>query len=275
MQGMGRARTDSLPSTVGEAIKGFKLGQKQALMYQSMSAYTCTSEASFELVLRQGVQQRSEDGDAATSHPQRCNRGSENEDSRDDDHYALHSVGHRMGHCVELAECQEGDLVVEIVEETSHHHLRKELVASSSKSSLEALEHRCGPFNGKGDGDQQERRHDGDNRIHVCVIHVLPDVSLHNLLAVNSPRSRANVGAHGSTKAEPVERELGSAREADAANDRQQGRVDLPRAHFTQERKVQDGGHHRLRGLDNVAEGYSSCSEGDHGPHMSRQVGQG
>mmetsp|Transcript_45657 Transcript_45657/g.136463 ORF Transcript_45657/g.136463 Transcript_45657/m.136463 type:complete len:282 (+) Transcript_45657:53-898(+) len=229
-----------------------------------------------ELVLGKGVEESAQNGDGAARDAEGGHRGPKHDNGGDDDHHALHGVGDRVRHGVELAQRQKGDLVVHVVEEPAVDHVEEELGATCSIRNLETLHHASGSLNCEADRDEHESRHDGEDSVNVRRVHVLANVaSAHDLLAVDSACGGAEVRSHRGPEAEPVERQLGGARKADAPDDRQQGGVDLPRHHLTHEEEVQEGGHHGLRGLDDVAEGHGTREEGNDRSDVGGQVAEG
>mmetsp|Transcript_55419 Transcript_55419/g.121263 ORF Transcript_55419/g.121263 Transcript_55419/m.121263 type:complete len:334 (+) Transcript_55419:84-1085(+) len=226
------------------------------------------------LVLRQGVNQCACNGNGAAKDSKWSDWVAEHKDGRNDDHDPLHGVAHCMRHWVQLAQRKEGNLVVHVVVESAEDHLPHEVHAARRKGHLEALDHGCGSLDGEADGDQHESGHDGQNRESVAGVHVLTDVSFHHLFAVHGSGCRAQVGAHSSSKAQPVKRELRCACQTNTANDGQERCIDLPWHHLTQEGEIQEGGHHRLRGFHNMSERHCASKEGDHSTNVSGQVAQ-
>merc|ERR1719213_961739 len=70
-----------------------------------------------ELVLRQGVHEGPTHGDRGAQRAERGERVAEDDHGGEDDDHALDGVAHRVRHGRNLGECEEGHLVVEVVEE--------------------------------------------------------------------------------------------------------------------------------------------------------------
>mmetsp|Transcript_18173 Transcript_18173/g.38513 ORF Transcript_18173/g.38513 Transcript_18173/m.38513 type:complete len:386 (+) Transcript_18173:329-1486(+) len=230
-----------------------------------------------ELGLGKRVEQGAENGNGRANNAQGGDRRLEGDHRGDDDDDALDRVADGVGHRVDAAEREEGDLVVEVVEGAREERLLPEVPEGEAlvEGGGDGGHDGGGRLEHERDGHHRNEREDGQHAVEVGLAHVLTDaVAAHRLLREDASEGGGEVGAHRRDESEPGEGELLERCERDAADDGQQREVGDGRVEGAEEQRREGGGDDRLRRLDDVREGDGACAEGDDGANVRAQVAE-
>lgn len=232
-----------------------------------------------EVILGNGVEKNAEESDGRADSVVRRNGVLEDEDRGDDDDDALNSVGHSMCDGVNTVEGLEGDLLVEVEEESGNEDVGDEFGGSDNGccaggGGLPRLDQFPGVVDDEGYGCEDDGAHDGEDAKQVCDAHVLALRLVHAELGEDVASGEGKVTAHRGEEAEPGEGDLGDRGHDDAADDREERRVDGE----GEDRVEEDGRGHdvdkRLERLDDVGEADGDGAEGDDGGDVAGDVGE-
>mmetsp|Transcript_44744 Transcript_44744/g.117343 ORF Transcript_44744/g.117343 Transcript_44744/m.117343 type:complete len:204 (+) Transcript_44744:242-853(+) len=181
------------------------------------------------LVLREGIEKRSEHSNARADRPERRDRRLEHEDGREDDDHTLDGVRDGVGDGGDLRESEEGDLVINVVQKARAAKQLDELCVGvplgqrGRPRSCRCLGRLEDERNGR-DGDEAE---DGEDGEHIGWCKVLTEgLAVEHFLRENRLGRRGHGAARARNEGHPREGQLLQAREGDAADDRDEGEVD-------------------------------------------------
>ena len=172
----------------------------------------------------------------------------------------------------------EGDLVVGVVGGTTEGEEGGKALVGEVPGGDDVLEgtEESGTLEGEHEGDEDDGGHGGEDGIQVGSIQVLPDLLAgHGLLGQDAAGGGRDVGQHGGREGEPGEAELLHGGDADAADDGEEGQVDLGGEDLAEEEEVEEAGDDGLGGLDDVREGDGAGAEGDDGADVDAGVAKG
>mmetsp|Transcript_27316 Transcript_27316/g.67800 ORF Transcript_27316/g.67800 Transcript_27316/m.67800 type:complete len:212 (+) Transcript_27316:412-1047(+) len=207
-----------------------------------------------ELVLHDGIEEGSSNGNRRANRPQRRKLVAEDEDSREDDADALDSVGDRVRDGRDLVERDEGDLVVRIVVEPIEDHLTEEPRRSDHRSGL-----RPGSAEGRTLVEDCERQREGEcndreHAVQVGGVHVLSDRLVHRGLGEHRAGGEGNVGGDSAVQSFPCERKLLERRQRDTDDNGDERGVHLPLEDGAEHDVGKHAGEDGLRGLHGLSE---------------------
>ena len=217
------------------------------------------------LLLGEGVEEGSQDGDAGADAAKEGHGGSEDDAGGDDDHDALEGVGDGVGDGGEAVEGEEGGLVVEVEGEAGEQGELHDVLAGAG------LDH--GIVDGDGvlrvegedEGDGEDQGHDGDDGVGVLGAKSLRPGLAHYAIRDDVLEGGGLVGGGGSDEGSPGEGELLEGGETDTTDDGEEGGVDHGVVDVLQEEGVGGSCEHGLTGLNDLTERDGTSSEGEHG----------
>mmetsp|Transcript_19731 Transcript_19731/g.45238 ORF Transcript_19731/g.45238 Transcript_19731/m.45238 type:complete len:407 (+) Transcript_19731:156-1376(+) len=234
-------------------------------MGRNEAAAHCLVAAGAVLLLGEGVEEGSKDGDGRADDALGGHLGVEDDARDDDDDDALEGVGDRVGDGGHLGEGHEGDLVVEVEGEAGEEGVGQDVLLRRLGGCPVPRSLPLGGLKAEHNGDAEEHREDVGTPVLVGGAHGLDPGLLHDGLALDALEGGGLVGDHGGDDGEPGERELLERGEGDTPDDGDEGGVHLPGLDVAGEDNLSHRGEGRLAGLEDLAEGNSAGAEGNDG----------
>mmetsp|Transcript_7431 Transcript_7431/g.15254 ORF Transcript_7431/g.15254 Transcript_7431/m.15254 type:complete len:237 (+) Transcript_7431:80-790(+) len=211
----------------------------------------------FFVLFDDGVSGGAKDGHGRTDHPEFIDWVAEEEDGREDDDDAFHRVGNGVGYGGNLAEGEESDLVVKVIEKTGDGEQLQQvqLRVAGCERGGPCCFHGCRAFNQEGGGEDEKKAQNGEHCKHVGGCEVLAQwLAVEDFLAEDRFRGGGDGAQGAGSEAQPSEGHFLQRGEADAADDGQKAQVDGYREEFFEPDSQEKCRPHWLSRLEDVGE---------------------